>query len=114
MKVEDKKKLCNKIFSRIFLFFLIAFLAIYLSNKTGYYDFKVHTKNVLTEEKIKEFEQDIKSGKNIDIKSYVIKESANYSNNVSRFGVKVSNTIEDIVVTGMNTAFNFINKAITG
>ena len=51
MKVEEKKKLCNKIFSRILLALFIAFMAIYVSSATGYYEFEQHNKMILTEEK---------------------------------------------------------------
>ena len=49
MDEKKKKKLFNKIMSRIFLFFLIAFTALYVSEATGYYEFEQHNKKVLTE-----------------------------------------------------------------
>lgn len=114
MKAEDKKKLCNKIFGRIFLGLFIAFFAIFISSKTGYYDFELHNKAVLTEEKIKEFEQDVKDGKDINIKDYVVSSTPNYQNSVSRLGNKLSTSLEDLVQSGIESAFNFLNKMLGG
>ncbi len=114
MKKEDKKKLCNKIFGRIFLALFIAFLAIYMSSATGYYEFEQHNKMVLTEEKIKEFEQDVAEGKEVDIKNYIVSDTPNYQNNLSKFGSKVSSSVENFIQSGIESTFNFIGKMLEG
>lgn len=114
MKTEDKKKLCSKIFGRIFLGLLIAFFAIFVSSKTGYYDFEQHNKTVLTEEKIKEFEQDVKDGKEINIKDYIVSTTPNYQNSVSRLGNKLSSSLEGFVQSGIESTFDFLNKMLGG
>ena len=40
----------------IMIFLFIIFLILYISGEAGYYEYKVHTKTILTEEAIKEFE----------------------------------------------------------
>ena len=112
MKLEDKKKLCNKIFFKIFLALFIAFLAIYISSATGYYEFEQHNKMVLTEEKIKEFEQDVAEGKEVDIKNYIVSDTPNYENNISKLGKKVSSAVEDFISSGLESTFSFFNKLI--
>lgn len=114
MKVEDKKKLCNKIFSRLFLALFIAFLAIYVSSATGYYEFEQHNKMVLTEEKIREFEQDVADGKEVDIKNYIVNDTPNYQNSVSKLGSTVSTQLENIVQSGIESTFAFLNKLLGG
>lgn len=114
MKVEDKKKLCGKIFGRIFLALLIAFFAIYVSSQTGYYDFELHNKTVLTEEKIKEFEQDVRDGKEINIKDYVVSAAPNYQNNVSKLGNKLSTSLEGVIQSGIDSVFKFLTKMLDG
>lgn len=114
VKREDKKKLCNKIFGRLFLGLLIAFMAIFLSSKTGYYDFELHNRTVLTEEKIKEFEQDVKDGKEINIKNYVISTTPNYQNKVSLLGNKVSTSFENLISSGIESAFSLLGKLLEG
>lgn len=114
MKVEDKKKLCNKIFSRILLALFIAFLAIYVSSATGYYEFEQHNKMVLTKEKIKEFEQDVADGKEVDIKNYIVNDTPNYENSVSKLGNTVSTKLEKFIQSGIESTFDFLSKLLEG
>jgi len=108
MKPEDKKKIINKFLWRCFLVLLICFTALYLSEATGYYEYEQYKNMILTKEKIKEFETDVKDGKNIDIKNYVETKVPNYSNNVSKLGLNVSNLINTFVTDGLNSIFKFL------
>ena len=47
-------------------------------------------KTVLTNDKIKEFEEDVKNGKNIDEKIYLEDTDKDYSNNISNIIYKIS------------------------
>ena len=107
MNDEKIKKMITKIFWKFFLVLLIGFTAIYISETTGYYEFEQHNKKVLTEEKIKQFEEDIANGKNIDINNYVVTNEQNYETKLSKFGDKMSNKIEKLVVDGLNNTFKF-------
>lgn len=107
---KKNKKLISKIFWKLFLIILIAFTAIYISEATGYYEFEQHNKKVLTEEKIKQFESDIASGKNIDINNYVVNDNPNYESKISKLGDKMSKNIEKMVVSGLNATFKFLNS----
>ena len=108
--MDDKtKKILTKISKKIFLVFLIGFTAIYISDATGYYEFEQHNKKVMTEEKIKQFEKDVKNGKNIDLNDYVIEESNTYESNISKFGEILSKEIEKNVVSGLNNMFKILN-----
>lgn len=109
MKIEDKKKLVNKIFSKIFLILFISFLALYLSEKSGYYEFEQKKRVTLTKEKIKQFEDDVAKGKNIDIKDYTTKEAINYDTKISEFGFEISKNVGKIVKTGLEGTFDFLN-----
>lgn len=112
--MDDKtKKIISKIIGKIFLILLIGFTAIYISDITGYYEFEQHNKKVLTEEKIKQFENDVKNNKNIDINEYIIKNEINYESKVSKLGDKLSNYVEKTVVSGLNSTFDFLNKILS-
>ena len=112
MKKEDKKKICNKICAKIFMALLIAFFALYVSEATGYYEFEQHKKTTLTEEKIKQFEQDVAEGKNIDISDYVNDEDYDYQTKVSKAGLYISENIGDVVKSGIEGTFKFLNNAL--
>ncbi len=103
-----------KYFKIIMITLFIAFLALYVSQSAGYYEFQQHKKMVLTEEKIKQFEQDIKDGKKIDIDNYLESVSKNYNNRLSSSGLRVSKTIDkgfNLVLDNFFTVFEklFIN-----
>lgn len=110
MEIKDKKKLCNKIFWKIFLALLISFCALYVSVATGYYEFEQHKKVVLTNEKIEEFEQDLKAGKKINVKKYLDEKEENYENAFSNAGIAFSNIIEECVENGIQNIFGFLNS----
>ena len=114
MKVNEKKKICNKISIIILFTLFISFLSIYLSAESGYYEFEQHNKMILTDEKIKEFEQDVKDRKEIDIKEYVVSNVPNYENNVSKLGSLISTYLEDFVQNGLEKIFKFFNKLLQG
>ena len=123
MLLQGIKTFCNqknlqnfelaKIFWKFFLMLLIGFTAIYISEAKGYYEFEQHNKKVLTEEKIKQFEQDIANGKNIDINNYVVTNEQNYESKLSKAGDKISKKIENFVVDGLNNTFKFLNNVLS-
>ena len=102
----------KKIIYFIFGLIIISFLSIFLSSKTGYYEYQNNKKTVFTEEKIKEFEKDISDGKNVNIKDYITDESKDYSNKVTDLGNNVSNIINNSVNTILKKSFNIIEKLI--
>lgn len=114
MEEKKKKKLPDKIAFRILLTLLIAFLSIYISTKTGYYEYELHSRVSLTEEKIREFEQDVNDGKQINIKDYLDSVDINYSNNISNFGLNVSKMVTNSIKSSIDVIFKFMNDKING
>lgn len=114
MKTEDKKKLAKKILSKCFIFLFLAYSVLYLSEGAGYFEYEQHRNMVLTNEKIKEFEEDVKNGKNIDIGNYVESKAKDYSNSVSNFGLDVSKFVNTVVTDGLNSFFSFLGNAGKG
>ena len=102
MEEKKKKKLFNKVMSRIFLGLLIGFTALYVSEATGYYEFEQHKRVTLTEEKIKQFEDDVAQGKNIDIKDYIEEKDVSYENVASTLGNTLSDHIGNLVTDGLD------------
>lgn len=99
-----------KWFKIIMISFFIIFIVLYLSQSTGYYEFDQHRKMKLTEEKIKEFEHDIKEGKQLDITDYIEGTVTNYHNKASRSGLKFSKFVEDSFDEVMNFTYNIIEN----
>jgi hypothetical protein len=112
MNPEDRKKICKKIFRFIFTCLLIIYLTLYLSQASGYYEYKTRERVVLTEEQIKKFEQDVADGKDISIESYFNKNENNYSNKTSKLGLDISKELGNIVKKGIDGTFNLLNKLV--
>ena len=109
-ETKKKKELYSKIFWKIFVALFFAFGALYLSEKTGYYEFQEHKQVNLTNEKIKEFESDIKSGKDINIKDYIDEKEVSFENGFSSTGIFLSETISHWLENGLNSTFDFLNS----
>ena len=90
----------------------ILFIGLYFTQTTGYYEFEQKKITSLTEEQIKQFEQDVKDGKNIDIKNYVDYGKKNYNNKISNASLSLSRKIEDTVTKGIEYLFNAVGKAM--
>ena len=88
-------------FLRILGIAFIVFLGLYIASISGYYESQVGDKVALTEDAIKEFEQDVLEGKEVDIKTYVTNDSKDYSNNFTDLGDKFSESIQKVLTEGI-------------
>ena len=105
--MEEKKKKNNWFLKSLLIIFII-FISLYLMDNLGYYNIATRNK-VLTEEKMKEFENDVKNGKNIDIKEYV-KDNTNYKNVYSNIGYESSEIINNVLNKGFSNIGKILKK----
>ena len=92
----------NKLLKLIGIIIIILFLSLYFSKySNSYYE----ERTLLTEESIKQYEKDLKTGKNIVSNNYIPKEK-DYNNKASKLGIKTSKLIEDLV----NNTLKYIVK----
>lgn len=90
----------NKIwlsFKRIIIFLFILFLINYFSVKSGYYESKIRENTIITEEKIKEFEEDVKNGNYVDLKDYTESDYVDTSNKLNIIGYKLGEGVDDFI-----------------
>ena len=109
---ESKEKIFNNIIKFIFIALFLIFLTIYFSQATGYYDFELHKKSVFTQEKIKQFEEDVAAGKDVTIEDYLVETRKDYSNKTSDFGYFLSKNIGNYIKKGIEGTFKVINKFV--
>lgn len=105
------RKTLKKIFKFIFTILLFTFLAIYFSQRTGYMEYNNKKKAELTAKQIKQFEKDVESGKEIDLKDY-LKEDENHQNKLSNINLKVSQLTEKTVSNIINESFKVLGKLV--
>lgn len=80
----------NKSFKSIIIIIIVIFIAAYYVSNSGYYEYTMQRRTVLTNDKIKEFENDIKNNQDIDIKDYLEDPEKNYSNKMTNIIYKLS------------------------
>lgn len=102
--MEEKKK--KHIFLKTVLILFLIYFTLYIMDNLGYYNIASKNK-VITEEKMKEFESDVKNGKSIDIKEYV-RDETNYKNIYSNIGYQSSLFIDN----ALNKGFKNIGKVL--
>ena len=105
----EKVKKYNK-FKYIFYILITIFICLYFAGVSGYYDKKITTKTMLTKEAIKLFEEDIKSGKAVDIKDYIKETNKDYQNKYSNLGYIFSNTISKIINEGVGSVVKLLKS----
>ena len=94
---------------KILLLLLIIFTIFYISNKTGYYEYKVYEQTSNTNLSIKEFENDVKNSKDLTNKKY-ISEKQDYSSIVSDTGYYIGNFLENVFNFGLKKTINYLNR----
>jgi len=99
----------NYFFKILFVFFII-FMALYIALESGYYDVKMSKKATITEEKLKEFEEDVKNGKEIDLKDYIINDTVDYSSYMSNVGNKIGNSLDKLMDGGIANFFKILGS----
>lgn len=108
--MKDKKKLINKFFKMCLIISFAIFITIFISNEYGYYEYQKHEQVTLTEEQIKQFEQDIKDGKNVELQNYIKNPNKNYQTNFSKLGLNISNSVSGIIKKSVDSLFSKLGK----
>ena len=101
----------KNIIKGVFVVLIGAYLFLYFSYKSGYYVKQNEETAILTEEKIKEYENDLKNGVDVSSKNYVVVRDS-YDNTYSRFLLKVSNKIEKVFDKTIKFIFKRISNTI--
>lgn len=96
----------KKIIKFITYLVVIVFLCSYFIQTSGYYEYNLQNKKNLTNEAIKQFEEDVKAGKDIDINDYLESNNIDYTNELtnttSNISIKLNNYLKNILTNGLN------------
>ncbi len=101
-----KKK--KNYFKSILIILIIVFMGLYISSESGYYEAHVAKNVLLTEEAIKDFENDVLNGKNVDINKYMENNSKDYSNKFTDLGENITLAIIKIITEGVSGSWDAI------
>lgn len=90
---------------------IIVYLMLYLSYKNGYSERKNEEKRILTELKIKEYEEDLANGVDVTNKEYVVVRPT-YDNTYTRASLKLSASIEKIIDKSIKYLFRKLSRMV--
>ena len=99
------------VFKRIISFLFIIFMILYFQAETGE-NKTLRNKTIITQKNIEKFEEDIKNGKNIDIKNYTEENDIDTSNFISDTGYIISEKTSKFVGKYLVDFFKFVGKLI--
>ncbi len=102
---EKKKK--NWFLTFLGILFVI-YIGLYIMDNLGYYNIAAKNK-VITEEKLQEFESDVRNGREIDLKEYV-RDTTNYRNAYSNIGYSISMGIDSVLNKGLSNVGKVLKK----
>lgn len=104
----DKKKIFKLVFSLLFLSFLIG----YVIEETGYYEYNLQNKTVMTNEAMSKFEQDLKDGKDVSMEDYVVKTEKDYTSTLTKGTNKVSLKVNNVLKKGIESVFKVLSNFV--
>ena len=102
----------NKIIKFTILIICFTFIVSYIIYETGYYEYKLQNRTILTKEQMEKFEQDVNDGKNVDLNDYLVETEKDYTNNLTNTTIKVSNTVNSYIKKGVELLFKQVNKLV--
>lgn len=105
------KKRATKVSKLVLYLLVIIFIIIFVSDQNGFNVYKNYKRTMMTEEGIKRFEEDVALGNSIDVENYLAEEK-DYSNNISKTSVMLSNNISSCLRRGIVKMFELITKNI--
>lgn len=102
----------GKSFRFVVLMLFVVFAGFYIVSYSNYYDYDAKKRMTLTNDAIKQFEEDVSNGVNIDVKKYLSINEKHYNNKISKLTYKLSSTIGKTIDEALNTIFNKMAGAI--
>lgn len=102
----------KKISKIIIIIIVIFFVASYAISESGYYEYTMQQRTIITNEKIKEFEQDIKNNEDIDLKEYLEGEEQDYSNAFTNLIYNISDNSNKIARKAIKYIFKKLGSLV--
>ena len=109
----EKKKNKGSWILKLLRVLFILYISLTIAISTGYYEAKLSEKTTITNEAIKQFEEDVRNGKNVDINDYLTDNYQDYSNQTTKAGYAFSSSIERFMSIGINEEVNIFKMIYT-
>lgn len=102
-----------KKFGRVILIIIcFSFVVTYIIYETGYYEYKLQNRTVLTKEQMEQFEKDVNDGKDVTLEDYFVETEVDYTNKLTDVTVNVSSKVNSYLKKGVELIFKQVNKLV--
>lgn len=101
-----------KISKILLILICFSFVVSYIIYQTGYYEYKLQNRAVLTKEQMEQFETDVNEGKDVTLNDYLIDNYVDYSNKLTNITVKVNNKVNKYIKKSIEGVFKLLNKFV--
>ena len=102
----------KKITKLIIIVILVIFVSSYIISESGYYEYTMQQRTVITNEKIKEFEEDIRNNESVDLKEYLDKEENDYSNKITTLVYNISDNSNKLARKAIKYLFKKLGSLV--
>lgn len=102
----------DKIVKLILGLVCFAFMVSYIIFETGYYEYKLQNRTVLTKEQMEQFEKDVEEGKDVTLNDYLVETEVDYSTRLTDATVKISSKVNLYFKKGVELVFKQVNKLV--
>lgn len=102
-----------KISKILLILICFSFIVSYIIYQTGYYEYKLQNRTVLTKEQIEQFETDVNEGKDVTLNDYLIDNHIDYTNKLTNITVKVNNKVNKYIKKSIENLFKLLNKFVS-
>lgn len=102
----------KKIFKGLFIMLFLAFVIGYIIEETGYYEYNLQNKMVMTNESMAKFEEDLKEGKDVMLEDYVVNTEKDYTSSLTRSTNTISVKVNDVLKRGIESVFKVLGKFV--
>lgn len=106
----DKKK--KKIVKYMLITVFLAFIVSYVIEMSGYYEYNLQNKTIMTNEAMAQFEKDIAEGKDVTLEDYVVTTREDYTSNLTRTTNKVSVKVNKFLKKGIEGMFKMVGTLV--
>ena len=104
----NKKQICKFVFICLFLSFVVS----YVIEKTGYYEYNLQNKMIMTNEAMERFEKDVKEGKDVRREDYLVSTEKDYTSTLTKGTNKVSMKVNTLLKKGIEGMFRVLGSFV--
>lgn len=102
----------KKLFKLLFGFVFISFLISYVISESGYYEYNLRNKSIMTKEAMERFEDDLDKGKDVRMEDYVVNTTKNYTSRLTTGTNRVSVSFNAFLKRGIEGVFKAASRLV--